>query len=76
MNLTSSFNELNDTEIISTTGNIATMLANLTSQMTFAEDLSLSVDIVTSLNEYGYINIIYKYLLYNTQNVPVVLQKQ
>ena len=57
MNLTSSLNELNDTEIISTTGNIATMLANLTSQTTFAEDVSLSVDIVTSLNEYGYINI-------------------
>ena len=57
MNLTSSLDELNDTEIISTTGNIATMLANLTAQMTFAEDLSLSVDIITSLNEYDYINI-------------------
>ena len=57
MNLTSSLDELNDTEIISATGNIATMLANLTAHMTFAEDLSLSVDIVTSLNEYDYINI-------------------
>ena len=55
MDLTSSLKELNDTEIISTTSNIATMLVNLTAQPTFAEDLSLSVDIITSLNEYGYV---------------------
>ena len=56
MNLTSLLNELDDTEIINTTGNIAAMLANLTAKSTYAGDLSLSVDTITSLNEYDHIN--------------------
>ena len=56
MNLTLSLDELDDTEIISLTGNIATMLANLTAKSTYAGDLSLSVDTITSLNKYDHIN--------------------
>ena len=48
--------ELDDTEIISLTGNIATMLANLTAKSTYAGDLSLSVDTIASLNKYDHTN--------------------
>ena len=59
MNLSLILNNLNDMEIINTTGSIATMLANLTAKPTFAEDLSLSVSIIASLNEYGYLEDFY-----------------
>ena len=63
MNLSSVLSGLNDTEIINTTGNIATMLANLTAQPKFAEDLSLSVNIITSLNEYDHLEVLFAVIM-------------
>ena len=50
LNLSSSTSEINETEIITKTNNIISMLANFTEQSAFADELDLAVDTVTSLN--------------------------
>ena len=75
MDLTSSLNKLNHTEIINKTSNIVTMLADLTAQPTlnFAVDLGLTVDIFTSLNEYDRVKSLMTII---ATICIVVLQKQ
>ena len=53
-NLSLSVNELNVTERITQTSNIATALVNITTptqELIYAEDINLAVDIVSTLNK-------------------------
>ena len=54
-NLSSSINELNTTERIIQTSNIATALVNVTQQPIYAEDINLVLDILLILNEYDHL---------------------
>ena len=48
-------NELNETEVIAVTSNIASTLVNVTTpteEPIFAQDINLAVDILSTLNKY------------------------
>ena len=56
MNLSLSLNELDATETIRQTSDIAASLVNITTptqEPIYAEDINLAVDIVSTLNKYG-----------------------
>ena len=58
MDLSLSLNELNVTERISQTSDIATALENITTptqEPIYAEDINLAVDIVSTLNKYDHL---------------------
>ena len=57
MKLSLSLNELNATETINQTSSITTALVNITTptqEPIYAEDISLAVEIVSTLNKYGH----------------------
>ena len=57
MELSLSLNELNTTETINQTSSITTALVNITTPTQgpiYAEDISLAVEIVSTLNKYGH----------------------
>ena len=58
-NLTLSINELNESETIDITRNIANTLVNVTTstqEPIFAQDIDLAVQTISTLNKYDYIN--------------------
>ena len=59
MKLSLSLNELNATETINQTSSITAALVNITTptqEPIYAEDISLAVEIVSTLNKYGLVD--------------------
>ena len=60
-------NELNETEAIAVTSNIASTLVNVTApteEPIFAQDINLAVDILSTLNKYEHATIFNVVIIY------------